>query len=859
MVENLPIPVFIKEARELRFVLWNRAGEELTGIPSAEMIGKSDHDFFPAADAALYVARDRAALTSRGVLETAEETIQTRHHGARITHVWKVPIFDAAGQPTHLLGISEDITERKRIAVTLQQSEERFRLLVEQSPDVIGIYQDTRLVFINATGVRLLGAQTPAELLGRKSEQMVHPDDFPDVKDRIQRRLAGETGVYPAEVRYLRLDGTTLLMEVSAAPITYEGQPAVQFIARDIGDRKRSEEQLRVQASALDAAANAIVITDQRGTIQSVNAAFTTLTGYTAAEAVGQNPRLLNSGQQDATFFRNLWQRISSGQVWSGEMTNRRKDGSLYFEEMTITPLLNAAGGIVRYIAIKQDISARKRAEAALQENADLATLEAEVGTAITQAGSLGEMLQRCSEAVVVHLDGAFTRVWILNEAAQMLELQASAGCYTHLDGPHGRVPVGQFKIGRIAQERKAYLTNQVVGDPRVADQAWAQREGMVAFAGYPLMLADRVIGVAAIFARHPLGDATLQALAVIANTIAVGIERKQAEAALRESRQILEGILNAIPVRVFWKDRNLVYLGCNAIFARDAGFTDHHDIIGKDDYQLGWREQAELYRASDREIIVSGRPQLLIEEPQTTQDGKLITLLTSKLPLRSATGEICGVLGTYVDITERKQAEEALHQRVKLQEQLVHLAATVPGMIYSLRLRPDGSTQLPFASRVLSDIFELQPEDVLEDAAAIFALVHPDDIGHLQGTMNESARTLTPWRDDFRVCRRRRGEIWVEGHSVPKREPDGSILWQGYVQNITERKLAEATLQESERLLQSTLDALSAHLAILDAHGTIIKVNAAWNRFATANQFQGDHHGVGDNYLTVCDVSCWP
>ncbi|MCC6822914.1 MAG: PAS domain-containing protein, partial [Verrucomicrobia subdivision 3 bacterium] len=125
VVENLPIPVFIKEARELRFVLWNRAGEELTGIPSAEMIGKSDHDFFPPADAALYVARDRAALTSRGVLETAEETIQTRHHGARITHVWKVPIFDAAGQPTHLLGISEDITERKRIAVTLQQSEER--------------------------------------------------------------------------------------------------------------------------------------------------------------------------------------------------------------------------------------------------------------------------------------------------------------------------------------------------------------------------------------------------------------------------------------------------------------------------------------------------------------------------------------------------------------------------------------------------------------------------------------------------------------------------------------------------------------------------------------------------------------
>ena len=86
--------------------------------------------------------------------------------------------------------------------------------------------------------------------------------------------------------------------------------------------------------------------------------------------------------------------------------------------------------------------------------------------------------------------------------------------------------------------------------------------------------------------------------------------ERKRAEEALRESQQILEGIINAIPVRVFWKDKNLVYLGCNAIFARDAGFADPKEIIGKDDYQMVWREQAELYRNDDRQVIESGRLQ---------------------------------------------------------------------------------------------------------------------------------------------------------------------------------------------------------------------------------------------------------
>ena len=123
------------------------------------------------------------------------------------------------------------------------------------------------------------------------------------------------------------------------------------------------------------------------------------------------------------------------------------------------------------------------------------------------------------------------------------------------------------------------------------------------------------------------------------------------------------KGLCNAIPVRVFWKDRDLVYLGCNAIFAQDAGFADPKDVVGKDDYQMGWRDQAELYRGDDRQVIESDRSKLLIEEPQTTPEGKTIVLLTSKIPLRSSEGKIIGVLGTYTDITERKRMEEDLRR----------------------------------------------------------------------------------------------------------------------------------------------------------------------------------------------------
>jgi two-component system, NtrC family, sensor kinase len=154
----------------------------------------------------------------------------------------------------------------------------------------------------------------------------------------------------------------------------------------------------------------------------------------------------------------------------------------------------------------------------------------------MTRSEGLADMLSHCTEAIIRHLDAAFARVWTLNEADNVLELQASAGMYTHINGPHARVPVGQFKIGLIAQERQPHFTNAVMTDPRVGDKEWARREGMVSFAGYPLTVGDRLFGVIAMFARHPLSEFVLQALATIATNIALGLERLQAREALRES-----------------------------------------------------------------------------------------------------------------------------------------------------------------------------------------------------------------------------------------------------------------------------------------------------------------------------------
>lgn len=148
--------------------------------------------------------------------------------------------------------------------------------------------------------------------------------------------------------------------------------------------------------------------------------------------------------------------------------------------------------------------------------------------------------------------------------------------------------------------------------------------------------------------------------------------DQKLADEAIKSSQQLLEGILNTIPVRVFWKDTDLVYLGCNKIFAQDAGFDDPREIIGKNDYHLVWKDQAEFYGIDDSQVIESGISKVNIEEDQTTPEGNIITLLTSKIPLRNSKGHINGVLGTYVDITERKRTEEKFHQTYLFNESLL-------------------------------------------------------------------------------------------------------------------------------------------------------------------------------------------
>ncbi len=300
----------------------------------------------------------------------------------------------------------------------------------------------------------------------------------------------------------------------------------------------------------------------------------------------------------------------------------------------------------------------RARAEAAVREGARLAVLRAEFATVLASGAALDRVLQRCCESLVRHLDAAFARVWTMNSAERMLELRASAGLYTHLDGPHARVPVGECKIGRIAQRKEPHLTNDVPHDPNISASEWARREGMQAFAGYPLVVEGRVLGVIAMFSRKTLSPAILGDLAPMADTLAQCLERRHAAAALASSEAQLRQLADAMP-QIVWMARPDGFL--DYYNRRWYEFTGRVQGEGGDESWMPILHPDDVRPCLDRwyACVRTGEDYDIRYRFRDEANGGFRWFLGRALPVRDESGEIVRWFGTCTDIDALVRAEE--------------------------------------------------------------------------------------------------------------------------------------------------------------------------------------------------------
>ncbi|MCA1630501.1 MAG: PAS domain S-box protein [Acidobacteria bacterium] len=716
---------------------------------------------------------------------------------------------------------------------------------------------DGKIIWANRAELELLG-YAPEEYIGRHISEF--HDDQETIGD-ILRRLAGGEELHGYEARLKAKDGSVRHVAINSNVYWKDGEFVhTRCFTRDITERKREEELRSLLSAIVESSDDAIISSTLDGRVASWNAGAEKMFGYTSAEAIGQDVSLLAPPDR-ADEAKRLFARFGDDRSAIRYETVRvRKDGGPVEVAFTLSPIVGAGGEMLGISAIGRDITERRRAEEALLERTRLAALGADVGAALIQNEALPQMLQRCAETLVEHLDVAFTRIWTLDDGADVLELRASAGMYTHLDGAHSRVRVGELKIGLIAEERKPHLTNDVRDDPRVSDHEWAEREGMVAFAGYPLVVEDRLVGVMAMFARHPLTEASLQSMASVANGIALGIERKRAEEGLREQAETIETVnrvgqvvageleLHKLVQTVTdaateLSDAHFGAFFYNVLDERGASYTLYtlSGVPREAFAHFPMPRATDLFGPTFR-----GEGTVCIDDVRRDPrygknspyygmpEGHLPVVSYLAVPVVSRSGEVLGGLffghpepGVFDDRKARiveglaSQAAVAMdnarlfeavsRERANAkasEEQYRFLAESIPQIVWTA----DAAGKADYYNQRWYDYTGLPRGD--EHAAGLGSreVVHPDDEAATREAWVRAREAGEPFEVELRLRRGSDGSYrWHLARSLPLRDAEGRVVkWFGTSTDIDDRRRAEDAqrfLAEASEVLVSSLD----------------------------------------------------
>ncbi|MDD1693665.1 MAG: PAS domain S-box protein [Methanoregula sp.] len=647
----------------------------------------------------------------------------------------------------------------------IRESEGKFRSFFEKTHDALLLFTGDTVIDCNQPAVDLFGYPSKDDLIGLQAA-VFSPPQQSDGKDSQVAAAAHlgtvfEKGVDHYEWLHKRKDGSTFPSDILLSAFELEGKQVFLSSVRDVTKRKQAERERQNIIAFL----NAIVeqnpsptwISDERGFLIRMNPACMRMLHSTEEEFAGKYNIFDDNIVEEQGYMPLVRSVFEEGKVvtfpltWDSSLldTVTVRDRVNLNLEVTIFPIKDATGKLTNAVIIHNDISERVRAGRVLAESEE----------------RYRTLVNSSFDGIAIHQDGVLVYV---NQTATRL-LGADDPAYF----------IGKPALDIVHPDDRPEITERIRQSTEKPMELLHERFRR---ANGDYMDVD--------VATSPC---TWQGRPAVYVTFRDISERKRAEEALYNSQQMLQIVLDTIPQRVFWKDKNSVFLGCNKPNALDAGFADPADMVGKTDYDYTSAGIADLYRADDRHVMETGQARVNYEEPQERSDGSTAWLRTSKVPLHDKAGQVIGVLGTYEDITEQKRNEAALRESEEKYRTLVEKAKEAIAIVQD--------RNIVFVNKSGADILGI-PAGELEGKPFI-DYIWPDDREMI--TVRHSGREagdVVPDAYDFRIIGAGGRPVWVLISSA-------SISWQGrpatlsLMTDITERKFAEGALQDSEEMFR--------------------------------------------------------
>lgn len=656
------------------------------------------------------------------------------------------------------IGIDRDITERihseqrlQSVQENLRKSEQKFRTITEQTTDLIAVADENGFISYASNSSMSMFQITPEEMCGRNFTEFVDEKEITNAITHFQLCMSQNGRIKDVEFLMKRLDGSFFLGELNGTKYITETQNGILVTIRDITEKKKAEEGLRKLSQAVEQSPISIVITDLEGNIEYANPTAAETTGYSLDELKGKNPRVLKSGETPLNEYQFLWNSISNGNIWKGIFHNKRKNGELYWESSQITPIIDANGKIINYLAIKEDITERRK----IQE--DLFTSENRFREITEQSQNV--IWETNAEAVYTLVSQASEIAWGLKPYNLVGKKR-----FFDIHPEDGRKEFTEACLKQVQNgEQFRNMESRVEGeDGRIN---WVLTNGMPYFDSYGNVKGYR------------------------GSSLNINLQKTAFEA-LRQSEERYKSI---------FRNNHSVMI----IVDPETGEIKDVNDSACDYYKWTYDEMCSK---NISEINVLSRKELKVElqkakEEKRTQfyfkhrlgNGEIRDVEVYSCPLKF--GDSTLLYSIVHDITDRRIAEEALFQR----ERDLNFSQEIAGM---------GSWQINMATNTskwsdnMYRIFDLDPDKEKASQDLFFELIHPDDrhlIGEYMEKILQDRKQVT---FEMRINLKSGKTIWIQNSMIPGFEGDQLVTLNGTNVDITSKKLSEEALRINEAAL---------------------------------------------------------